>query len=202
MSYKGDLINQGKRIIYEDLASNYSIFDNLGKIGVFGDISFRVNDNYILTPTGNISKTKGKETYKHEGINSPDLTEFKKRNLRTVSMSVKLVYDYIDIQTVLKKLERMVEGEETHPLLVGGEPLADNEFILLSVEEEIGQTDSYGSSTITTVKLSFEEYIGNIQRGEDVSPKILKQNDTYNTDNKVIREVNRNILKEVNKRLW
>ena len=103
---------------------------------------------------------------------------------------------------VLKKLERMVEGEETHPRWVGGEPLEDNDFILLSVEEEIGQTDSYGSSTITTVKLTFEEYIGNIQRGEDVSPKILKQNDTYNTDNKVIREVNRNILKEVNKRLW
>ncbi|MHA5067831.1 phage tail protein [Cetobacterium somerae] len=202
MSYKGDLINQGKRIIYENLASKYSIFDNLGKIGVFGDISFRVNDNYILTPTGSITKTKGKETYKHEGINSADLTEFKKRNLRTVSMSVKLVYDYIDIQTVLKKLGRMVEGEETHPLLVGGEPLADNDFILMSVEEEVGQTDSYGSSTITTVKLTFEEYIGEIQRGEGVSPKMLKQSDTHNVDNKVVREVNRNILKEVNKRLW
>ncbi|MEG1871196.1 MAG: phage tail protein, partial [Peptostreptococcaceae bacterium] len=171
-------------------------------IGVFGDISFRVNDSYILTPTGNISKAKGKDTYKHEGINSPDLIEFKKRNLRTVSMSVKLAYDYIDIQTVLKKLERMVEGEETHPLLIGGEPLADNDFILMTVEEEIGQTDSYGSSTITTVKLMFEEYIGDIQRGDTISPKILKQNDTYNTDNKVIREVNKNILKEVNKRLW
>ncbi|MGL5711197.1 MAG: phage tail protein [Cetobacterium sp.] len=202
MSYKSDLINQGKRIIYENLASDYSIFDNLGKIGVFGDISFRVNDNYMLTPTGTISKTKGKETYKHEGINSPDLTEFKKRNLRTVSMSVKLVYDYIDIQTVLKKLERMVEGEESHPLLVGGESLADNDFILLAVEEEIGQTDSYGTSTITTVKLTFEEYIADIQRGEGVSPKMLKQSDTHSVDNKVIREVNRNILKEVNKRLW
>ncbi|MEG0237173.1 MAG: phage tail protein [Cetobacterium sp.] len=202
MSYKSDLINQGKRIIYENLASNYSIFDNLGKIGVFGDISFRVNDRYMLTPTGTVSKTKGKETYKHEGINSPDLTEFKKRNLRTVSMSVKLVYDYIDIQTVLKKLERMVEGEETHPLLVGGEPLADNDFILLTVEEEIGQTDSYGTSTITTVKLTFEEYIADIQRGNTISPKILKQNDTYNIDNKVIREVNKTVLKEVNKRLW
>lgn len=202
MSYKSDLLNDGKRIIYENLASKYSIFDNLGKIGVFGDISFRVNDNYILTPTGNISKTKGKETYKHEGINSPDLTEFKKRNLRTVSMPVKLVYDYIDVQTVLKKLERMVEGKETHPLLVGGEPLAENDFILMSVEEDISQTDSYGSSTITTVKLTFEEYISDIQRGNNISPKMLKQNDTYNTDNKIIREVNKNILKEVNKRLW
>ncbi|MGL5902843.1 MAG: phage tail protein [Cetobacterium sp.] len=202
MSYKSDLLNEGKRILYENLASNYSIFDNLGKIGVFGDISFRVNDRYILTPTGSITKNKGNQTHKHEGINSPDITEFKKRNLRTVSMQVKLIYDYIDIPKVLKKLERMVEDGETHPLLIGGESLSDNNFMLTSVEEEISDTDGYGSTMVTNVKLSFEEYISDIQRGDNISPKILKQTDTYSVDNKVIREVNKNILKEVNKKLW
>lgn len=202
MSYKSDLLNEGKRILYENLASNYSIFDNLGKIGVFGDISFRVNDRYILTPTGSITKNKGNQTHKHEGINSPDITEFKKRNLRTVSMQVKLIYDYIDIPKILKKLERMVEDGETHPLLIGGESLSDNNFMLTSVEEEISDTDGYGSTMVTNVKLSFEEYISDIQRGDNISPKILKQTDTYSVDNKVIREVNKNILKEVNKKLW
>lgn len=201
MSYKSDLINEGKRIIYENLASNYSIFDNLGKIGVYGDISFRVNSNYILTPSS-IKKTKGNQTYKHEGINSPDVTEFKKRNLRTISLPVKLIYDFVDIQTVLKKLERMVENGEIYPLIIGGEPLSENSFLLTSVDEEVTNTDAYGTTIVSSLTLNFEEYIDTVIRGSFISPKFLKQNDTYTSDNKIIREVNKNILKEVNKRLW
>lgn len=203
MSYKNDLVNYGKRIIYEDLASNYSVFDNLGKIGVFGDLSFRVNDNYILTPTGSINEEKGLSVHKHEGINAPDVSEFKKRNLKTVSFPIKAIYDYIDIKKITTKLNRMIDNGETYPLVIGGEVLADNPFILKTVSERTLKTDGYGTKVLVEYNLSFEEYIEEISRGNNVSVKMIKQENTILTDNKIIKDINKEIIKSLeDNKLW
>lgn len=202
MSYKNDLVNYGKRIIYEDLASNYSVFDNLGKIGVFGDLSFRVNDNYILTPTGSINEEKGLSVHKHEGINAPDVSEFKKRNLKTVSFPIKAIYDYIDIKKITTKLNRMIDNGETYPLVIGGEVLADNPFILKTVSERTLKTDGYGTKVLVEYNLSFEEYIEEIVRGNNVSVKMIKQENTILTDNKIIKDINKEIIKSLEDKLW
>lgn len=201
MSILDDVINEGQRIIYEELSSNFSIFDNLGKVGSFGDISFKVNEKYILTP-GKINITKGNSLHKHEGVNAPDISEFKKRNLRKVSFPIKLSYDYISISAVRKKLERMVEEGEHYPLIIGGESLADNDFVLLSVTENITYTDGSGTALLTEFSLEFEEYISEIQRGNDVSVKMLKQNGTSLADQKVIKEANRRVLTSIGDSLW
>lgn len=201
MSILDDVTNEGQRMIYEELSSTFPIFDNIGKVGSFGDISFKVNEKYILTP-GKINITKGNSLHKHEGINAPDVSEFKKRNLRKVSFPVKLSYDYISISTVRKKLERMVENGEHHPLMIGGEGLSDNDFILLSVTENISYTDGNGSTLLTEFNLEFEEYVSQIQRGNDVSVKMLKQKGTSLANQKIIKETNRKVLASIGKKLW
>lgn len=150
----------------------YSLFDFIGNVGVYGDITFTVGSISSLSPTLGTSVSKGHENTKHEVIGSADLTEFKKRKLRTVTIQIKAIEGLNSVKQIVNSLTRISENGEHYPLIIGSEAFADNDFIVSNFEEGIQRTDFKGDSTFSTLSVTFEEYISIISRGEKYSETI------------------------------
>ncbi|MGL5623473.1 MAG: hypothetical protein ACRDDG_13895, partial [Cetobacterium sp.] len=108
----------------------YSLFDYIGKIGVFGDLTFTIGGTLSLSPTLGTTINKGHENIKHEVIGSADLTEFKKRKLRIVTIQVKAIEGFNSITQIIDRLTRISENGEHYPLIIGSNSLSDNDFVV------------------------------------------------------------------------
>ncbi|MGL4934623.1 MAG: phage tail protein [Cetobacterium sp.] len=179
----------------------YSLFDYIGKIGVYGDLTFTIGGSLMLSPVLGTTINKGHENIKHEVIGSADLTEFKKRKLRTLTLQIKAVEGFNSIGEIIEKLTRISENGEHYPLIIGNDALSENDFIVSNLDEGIQKTDSKGNSTFSTISISFEEYISAISRGEKKSENI-EQNETEKTTNLEINEKNEKIYKELEVLSW
>lgn len=189
-----------KQNLYSTLAARYSIFDNYGKIGYFGEIAFRVNNNQIISPS-TLSISKGAKTINHAVIGNPEITEFSYRNLRKINLKIILLRRFSNIESVVEQLTIITETGLHYPLIIGDKSLSENDFILLSFDENIKRTDDSGRSIISEITLNLQEYISEINREIRNIEKIEKDNTTKREEN-IVKEVNKNIIFELEKKLW
>lgn len=189
-----------KQNLYSTLAARYSIFDNYGKIGYFGEIAFRVNNNQIISPS-TLSISKGAKTINHAVIGNPEITEFSYRNLRKINLKIILLRRFSNIESVVEQLTTITETGLHYPLIIGDKSLSENDFILLSFDENIKRTDDSGRSIISEITLNLQEYISEINREIRNIEKIEKDNTTKREEN-IVKEVNKNIIFELEKKLW
>lgn len=179
----------------------YSLFDYIGKIGVYGDLTFTIGGASSLSPTLGTTINKGHENIKHEVIGSADLTEFKKRKLRTLTLQIKAIEGFNSITQIIDKLTRISENGEHYPLIIGSNAFSENDFIVSNLDEGIQKTDSRGNSTFSTISISFEEYISVVSRGEKKLENI-EQNKTEKASEKDIKKKNEQIYKELEVLSW
>lgn len=192
-------LNKLKRDIIYDNLNDFPLYQYINSLGSFGKVVFRVSENNVLTPK-DYKITEGHKTNKHERLSAEEITEFKNRELKKISMEIKLVYSLVNIKSTLRELSRITEEGENYPLILGRTQIGKNNFRLSSFSQEIKKTDGMGNPLIVNCSLSFEEYIQNIDRVSIIETAVKG---TQELKENTIKELNKVVINELKGgRLW
>lgn len=127
-------------------------------IGNFGSIVFQTSDRKILSLRG-LSQTAGSSWAVHDVIGGKQKAEYTGPTLRTLSFEITLSAELgVRPRKLLKELEEMAEGREVFPLVIGGKPVGDNPWRLVSLSEEWDTILNRGELISAKVSLNLEEY--------------------------------------------
>lgn len=132
----------------------------MGMVGNFGSrIVFETSDRRILTFSGMTKKVLGKYA-KHSVVGQKDRTEF--TGPGNISITFKILLDVtlgVKPREVMDRIEEAVENGETEYLVIGGKPLSQNKFYILSASEAFDVVMSHGEIARATMTISMEEYL-------------------------------------------
>lgn len=133
---------------------------SMGMVGNFGSrIVFETSDRRILTFSGMTKKVLGKYA-KHSVVGKKDRTEF--TGPGNISITFKILLDVtlgVKPREVMDRIEEAVENGETEYLVIGGKPLSQNKFCILSASEAFDVVMSHGEIARATMTISMEEYL-------------------------------------------
>lgn len=128
-------------------------------VGTFGGIVFSVSDDMILTPS-NFTQTIGSNWAVHDNIGGKQKSEYMGPALRVLNFDMKISAELgVRPRKMLQKLEKMAEGSEAHMLVIGGKPVGENPWRLVSLSEEWGTVLNRGELISASVSVSLEEYV-------------------------------------------
>lgn len=193
-------MNKVARDIAYDYLNNFPLYKYIGSIGSYGDVTFTVTENNVLTPE-KYDVQIGNRLEKHDRLNAVDISEFKKRELIKVTIPLKLIYTLCNVKKSIKSLASASENGEHYPLIIGREQIGIHDFILTNFNYSIIQTDGTGSPIIAICNLNLEEYIERIDRVGEVST--VEQKKTKLLDDKTIKNINAEIISALDgERLW
>ncbi len=193
-------LNKIKRDMRGDFSNNFNYLNNIGKIGSFGEILFKVNEGDIITPTS-ISINIGSDVTKHKNLRTPEIAEFKNRKLRNVSLPIKLLSSLCNIPKTLETLTNICENGEFYDLIIARKKIGKEPFRLVSMNYSFSKTDGGGNPLIVDLNLQLEEYIENLNRnGSELINVGSKSN---GLKEKTIRNINSKVLSDLKGgRLW
>ena len=193
-------MNKIIRDVAYDYLNNFPLYKYIGSIGSFGNVTFTVAEDNVLTPE-KYDIQVGNRIEKHDRLNSVDISEFKKRELKKVTIPLKLIYTLCNVKKAIRSLISASENGEHYPLILGREQIGEHDFILTNFTYSVVQTDGVGSPIIAICNLSLEEYIERIDRIGDIST--AEQKKTKLLDDKVIKNINSEIISALDGgRLW
>lgn len=128
-------------------------------VGALGDIVFETHDKKILTMS-NLSVTVGSVWAVHNNIGGKQKTEYMGPELRKASFTMILSAELgINPRKMMQRLEQMAEGGEAYPLIIGGKPVGDNPWRVVSLSEEWKTVLNRGELISATTTVSLEEYV-------------------------------------------
>lgn len=193
-------MNKVARDIAYDYLNNFPLYKYIGSIGSYGDVTFTVTENNVLTPE-KYNVQIGNRLEKHDRLNAVDISEFKKRELIKVTIPLKLIYTLCNVKRAIKSLASASENGEHYPLIIGREQIGIHDFILTNFNYSVVQTDGTGSPIVAICNLNLEEYIERIDRVGEVST--VEQKKTKLLDDKTIKNINAEIMSALDgERLW
>lgn len=193
-------MNKIIRDVAYDYLNNFPLYKYIGSIGSFGNVTFTVAEDNVLTPE-KYDIQVGNRIEKHDRLNSVDISEFKKRELKKVTIPLKLIYTLCNVKKAIRSLISASENGEHYPLILGREQIGEHDFILTNFTYSVVQTDGVGSPIVAICNLSLEEYIERIDRIGDIST--VEQKKTKLLDDKVIKNINSEIISALDGgRLW
>lgn len=193
-------MNKIIRDVTYDYLNNFPLYKYIGSIGSFGNVTFTVAEDNVLTPE-KYDIQVGNRIEKHDRLNSVDISEFKKRELKKVTIPLKLIYTLCNVKKAIKSLISASENGEHYPLILGREQIGEHDFILTNFTYSVVQADGVGSPIIAICNLSLEEYIERIDRIGDIST--VEQKKTKLLDDKVLKNINSEIISALDGgRLW
>lgn len=194
-----------------DYLNDFPLYDYISKVGSFGKVVFRVAENNVLTPS-KVDITLANRSKKHSRIKAPDITEFETRELKKVSLPIKLYDKFCNIKEILDELSKICEEGEHYPLILGGHKIGENDFRIESFTYGYEKTSSSGMPLIVSVTLSLEEYILNIVRADQAfftqeMEEGFNQDElfmeVYGTDEELYQEELKKMREELDKEpLW
>jgi phage protein U len=149
--------------IATNFLNNFPLFSFISGLGSYGPIVFRVSENGVLTPTDVSIDTKSR-VKQHNRLSAVDITEYETRELKSVSLSIKLIYDLCDIDSTIQTLTRICENGEHYPLILARKKIGNHNFRLDSMSYKYGKTDKNGTPLVIEVSLNLQEYIETINR--------------------------------------
>lgn len=128
-------------------------------IGSFGSIVFQTSDRKIVTPRG-MQQTAGSSWALHDIFGGKQKAEYTGQVLRTISFEIILSAELgVRPRKTLEQLERMAEGREAFPLVVGGRPVGENPWRLVSLSETWDTVLNRGELISAKASLNLEEYV-------------------------------------------
>ena len=134
-------------------------------IGSFGSVVFQTSDRKILTPRG-IQQTTGSSWALHNVFGGKQkLIDFGSaaqigQTLRTISFEITLSAELgVRPRKTLEQLERMAEGREAYLLVIGGRPIGENPWRLVSLSETWDTVLNRGELVSAKASLNLEEYV-------------------------------------------
>lgn len=177
-----------------DYLNNFPMYNYISSLGSFGKIVFRVSQDNLLTPS-QVGVTVSARHKKHSRIAAVDITEFETRQLKKITLPIKLYRDLCNINTTIRELTRICEAGEHYPLILARKQVGEHNFTITSFTYSYSKSDAIGSPLVVDVNLTLEEYIEKIDRidGNNISEKertsILKEKVIYNTNKFVMSEL-------------
>lgn len=127
-------------------------------IGYMGSIVFITSSRYMLTPSNFQQEAKGRWS-DHDVIYKKPTSEYVGPGLRTVSFDIILSTMYgIDPESQIKLLQQVCEYGYLFPLVIGGEPVAQNYWRLDSMSVNDAHYGSTGKIQQATVNVKLTEY--------------------------------------------
>lgn len=183
-----------------DYLNNFPLYNYVSSLGSFGKVVFRVSQDNILTPT-QVGITVSARHKKHSRIGAVDITEFETRQLKKISLPIKLYRDLCNIKSTLRELTRICEEGEHYPLILARDKIGKHNFCIESFSYSYSKTDGIGEPLVVDVNLSLEEYIEKIDRISQIEITEEERNSTFKE--KVIYNTNKIVIAELQKgRLW
>ena len=189
----------------KDFLNNFTNLNFSSNLGSYGDIVFQVSRGNVLTPEG-IDLTISSKIEEHDNLGEAPYTEFIHRNLRSISLNIKLVYTLTDINDALLKLEKICENGEYYPLILGNKPLSKYGFILIDFKQGIKSTNSNGELEVVNCSLTLKEYIPKLDRlllpttnNLTTENKENTRNNNNNRSNQKNTKKNKKVLKKKSK---
>ena len=129
------------------------------EVGSYGSILFQITPEKLLT-IKTMSREKKSKWGEQAVLNDLSFSEFRGRELHTISLDIQLVESMGgDITGTLSKLNDILENGENHYLTIGGNLFGDFPYVLEGVSENY---DKYhGGFKYVEVSLSLKEYRDN-----------------------------------------
>ncbi|AMJ40994.1 phage tail protein [Anaerotignum propionicum] len=128
-------------------------------IGSYGPIIFIVSDKMALT-FSRLSRSAGSEWATHETLRGKKRSEYIGPVLQTISLEITLSAMHgVRPRQTAETLVQMAENGVVYPFVVGGKPVGNNLWKLLSVSDDWKGIYSKGEVSEITVSLSIEEYV-------------------------------------------
>lgn len=195
-----DLTNGIIKDTARDYLNNFPLYDYISSLGSFGKIVFRVSQDNLLTPS-QVGVTVSARYKKHSRIAAVDITEFETRQLKKITLPIKLYRDLCNINTTIRELTRICEEGEHYPLILARKKIGEHNFSITSFTYSYSKSDGIGSPLVVDINLSLEEYIEKIDRV--VENNINEEERTSTLKEKVIYSTNKLVMSELQKgRIW
>ena len=183
----------------KDFLNNFTNLNFSSNLGSYGDIIFTVSRDNVLTPEG-IDLTISSKIEEHDNLGEAPYTEFIHRNLRSISLNIKLVYTLTNISDALLKLEKICENGEYYPLILGNKPLSKHGFILIDFKQGIKSTNSNGELEVVNCSLTLKEYIPKLDRLLLPATNNLTTENRRNNSSGKNKKKNKKVLKKKSKK--
>ena len=127
-------------------------------IGYLGELVFEVSDKKVLT-FSDFTRSVGSNWTTHQLIDGKPHSEYIGGKLQSINFSVKFTAALgVRPRQMLQKLEKMAEGREVFPLVIGGRPVGKNQWKITAVSETWGAILNRGEIVSASVAITLEEY--------------------------------------------
>lgn len=180
------LANAAKNKV-RDYLDDFDYLAKMGSIGTYGDIIFKISSIDLISPESYDVAISSK-VKKHQIINNPDITEFQGRNLRKISLPIKLVGTLTNINKSISTLTNYTEEGIDKPFIFGGEKIGDNNYRIENFNYTVAKTDVFGAPLVVNANLSLEEYI------DEIVPKKEKE-----IQKKGVNSLQKDVITSLNK---
>ena len=186
--------------ITRDYLNNFNLYSYISSIGSFGKIVFRVAENNVLTPS-EFGTTIAARVKQHQRLKGEDVTEHLTRELRKITLPIKLIHDLCNINETFNELTRMCEVGEHYPLILGKKKIGSHNFRIENFQAKYTKTDGLGNPLVMDITLNLQEYIEDIERV--ATEEIVTNEGTTELKDKVIKNANTKIMTTLKGgRLW
>lgn len=138
------------------------------RIGSFGGLIFRVDDERVLT-FRDMQRTVSAEWDTVNRIAGKPLSIFSGAALQQISMTVILDATLgIPPRKMLQEIETMVENGSAYPLLVGNKQIGSSYWVITKSTESWKTILTKGKLLRAEVSLTFQEYVKQEEAGENL----------------------------------
>ena len=148
--------------IWSSLTSYFSGSDlfSMASIGSLGDTVFVASDRTVRTINDFKREAKARLS-SHPIIGSKPLIEFLGPDLQTVSFTMKFTTMCgVNPKTEYEKLLKHCEAGDVLQLILNGQPVGENKWIITEVSEAVNYFDGHGKIISATATISLQEYAG------------------------------------------
>lgn len=130
----------------------------MATIGTMGDVTFSVSRRRVRT-FDDFTRDGGAALASHDVIGEKSDTEYTGLDSEEVSLTIQLrADDGVNPSTELKKLRKMRDKGKVFPVIIGGQPLSNNNWIIESLSENVGYWTRRGRIQSAKVSVKLKEY--------------------------------------------
>ena len=129
-------------------------------IGSFGDVVFEVSADKISTFDG-FARSASSRWQAHEILGQKPRSEFVGPGLDTITFTMRFDVRFgVNPKQEMDKLLIMCREGRAATLIVGGEPIGVDKWVIKSITQRWTHVDGAGRCIVGTADVSLEEYVG------------------------------------------
>lgn len=133
----------------------------MAQIGTLGNIIFETSTEKIQT-FKDFNRSSTAKLATHEIIGKKPIVEFLSPDLEQVSFVMQLKNSLgVEVEELLRQLREMRDTGKIVDLIINGEPLIKNKWIIESLSESVTNFDGQGKMVNVDVSIALKEYVDN-----------------------------------------